>query len=160
MSDPKNTDQDEPQPWWASDSSDEAPLPEGFPERPDAKKVDVLRQQLKNDKHSRTNPTNAPAASKYATKVGKQARDIGAYTLIPSLMLAGPAVGYGLGWLVEKQWGGAPWTSVFGLLFGLVAAFRQIFIILAKKARADQEARSTGSPLKTERKPENGSGPR
>jgi len=47
-------------------------------------------------------------------------------------------VGYGLGWLAEKQWGGEPWTSTGGMLMGLIAAFRQIIILLTKKAKADK----------------------
>jgi len=58
------------------------------------------------------------------------------------MMLAGPIVGYGLGWILEKQWGGAPWTGVIGLLLGVLAAFRQIFIILARKAKADKSKKS------------------
>jgi len=139
---PKNPNDGEETPWWAVNAAEDASLPEGFPERPDGKKVDALRQQLKSERASREDPSKRPAMDRYATKVGKSAKDIGTYTLIPMMMLAGPAVGYILGMLAENQWGGAPWTSVGGLLFGLVAAFRQIFILLARKAEADKRTRS------------------
>jgi ATP synthase protein I len=71
--------------------------------------------------------------ARFDEKVGKQMRDIGSYTLIPSMMLAGPAVGYGLGWLLEKQFGGAPYVSVVGILLGLAAGFQQIILLLRKK---------------------------
>ncbi len=129
-------------PWWSSSAPKDAPLPQGFPERPDGKKVDALRKQLKAERAARKNKKHDSKTSKFGTKFGKQATDIGAYTLIPMMMLAGPIVGYGLGWLLEKQFGGAPWTGVVCLLMGVVAAFRQIFIILAKKAEADKRNRN------------------
>ena len=135
---PQKPDGTEETPWWAEGAPDEAPLPEGFPERPDGKKVEALRNQLKSERATRDDMSKRPAMDRYANKMGKSAKDIGTYTLIPMMMLAGPAVGYIMGMLAEKQWGGAPWTSVGGLLFGLVAAFRQIFLILAKKADADK----------------------
>ncbi len=138
---PKNQNDREETPWWAVTASEDASLPEGYPERPDGKKVDALRQQLKSERASREDPSKRPAMERYTNKVGKSAKDIGTYTLIPMMMLAGPAVGYILGMLAENQWGGAPWTSVGGLLFGLVAAFRQIFLLLARKAEADKRTR-------------------
>ncbi len=141
MTTPKNSNfspDDEPTPWWAENSGEETSLPEGFPERPDGKKVDALRQKLKSSKATRADISKRPAMDRYAHKVGKSAKDIGTYTLIPMMMLAGPAVGYILGLLAENQWGGAPWTGVGGLLFGLVAAFRQIIILLTRKAEADK----------------------
>jgi F0F1-type ATP synthase assembly protein I len=138
---PLPPDSENKEPWWSDEAPQDAPLPEGFPERPDSKKVDALRKQLKAERSSRNNPQNDPALAKYATKAGKRAKDIGTYTLIPMMMLAGPIVGYGLGWVLEKQWGGAPWTGVIGLLLGVAASFRQVYLILAKKAEADKRAR-------------------
>jgi ATP synthase protein I len=142
MTEPTPPESDKNEPWWSPGASEDAPLPKGFPSRPDGKKVDALRKQLKEERAARNNPKSPPRAAKFATKFGKQAKDIGAYTLIPMMMLAGPIVGYGLGWLLERQFGGAPWTGVIGLLLGVVAAFRQIFIILAKKAEDDKRNRN------------------
>ncbi len=64
---------------------------------------------------------------------GKQFRDIGIYTAIPMMMVVGPALGYWLGHLAEERWGHAPWLSAGGALFGLVAAFRQIWLILKRQ---------------------------
>lgn len=121
---------------------EERPLPEGFPNRPDGKKVDALRHQLKSERAERDRASQNSPGAKYASKFGKQAKDIGSFTLIPMMMLAGPIVGYGLGYILEKQWGGAPWTGVIGLLAGVVAAFRQIIIILTKKSEDDKRNRS------------------
>lgn len=117
---------------------DERPVPEGFPERPDAKKVNALRKQMKDERSARKTTNNNRPESKFSEKFGKRARDIGSLTLIPMIMLAGPIVGYGVGWLMEKQLGGAPWTGVIGLLMGVIASFRQVIIILSKKAKADK----------------------
>lgn len=101
----------------------EPPLPPDLPEPPDPARVRELRARLDHDRGPR----------RPAPRGGRQARDIGAYTLIPMMMLAGPALGYGLGLLVERKLGGEPWVSVGGILFGLAAAFRQIFLLLARR---------------------------
>jgi F0F1-type ATP synthase assembly protein I len=124
--------QETPTPWWAEDAPEDSPLPEGYPERPDLSKVHELRGRMNRERATREAASRGKLARKLDEKVGKQALDLGTYTLIPTMMLAGPAVGYGLGWLLEKQFGGAPWVSVGGILFGLAAAFHQIVLILKK----------------------------
>ena len=76
-------------------------------------------------------PTNEEA--------GRRARDIGAYTIIPMMLLAGPAIGYLLGLGAERVLGGKPWPSLAGMLWGLAAAFRQVYLIL--KNRGEQSRR-------------------
>ena len=114
----------------------EEPLPDGVPEPPDLGKVRDLRERMKED---RTAGSRGPRG--YGSNRAKQARDIGAYTIIPMMMVAGPVVGYLLGKGWENIFGGEPWPGVVGLLVGLVAAFRQIFILLAERSRKDQEKR-------------------
>ena len=121
-------------PWWADDGPGEADLPAGFPERPDLAEVHRLRSRMNQDRLDRKGSGRGRFFQRFDEKAGHQARQLGTYTLIPTMMLAGPAVGYGLGWLVEKQWGGKPYVSVFGILFGLVAAFHQIFLLLKKNS--------------------------
>ena len=58
------------------------------------------------------------------TQRRKQFREIGTYTAIPMMMIVGPALGYGLGYLAEQRWGHAPWFTVGGCIFGLAAAVR------------------------------------
>ncbi len=65
-------------------------------------------------------------------KRARQIRDIGIYTAIPMMMIVGPALGYYLGHLAERKWGHAPWFSGGGALLGLVAAARQIYMIIKR----------------------------
>jgi len=65
-------------------------------------------------------------------KRGKQARDVGIYTMIPMLMVVGPILCWWIGRQIEKAWGGEPWPSTVGALFGLLAAIRQVYLILMR----------------------------
>lgn len=109
------------------DVSDD-PLPPGVPEPPDPVKVRDLRQRMEKDRAGRPRGSRGLDSAK-----AKQARDIGTYTIIPMMMIAGPLVGYLLGKGVDRLVGGQPWPEVIGMLFGVVAAFRQVFLMLAKK---------------------------
>lgn len=107
-------------------------LPPGVPEPPDMSKVSDLRRRMaKNRSGRRKKPVTSDR--------GRQARDIGTYTIIPMMMVAGPLVGYLMGKGIENLFGGQPWPSVVGMLFGLVAAFRQIFLLLARKGKKEKE---------------------
>nr|MEE4266615.1 AtpZ/AtpI family protein [Candidatus Krumholzibacteria bacterium] len=119
-------------PWWAEDAPRDSSLPEGFPERPDLKKVHDMRDRMRKERASRKAMGRNRLTARFDDKTGRQLRDMGSYTLIPMLMLAGPAVGYGLGWLVEKQWDIKPWGMVIGVLLGLAAGFQQIILLLKK----------------------------
>ncbi|MFO7654070.1 MAG: AtpZ/AtpI family protein [Candidatus Krumholzibacteriia bacterium] len=66
---------------------------------------------------------------------GKWARDIGTFTLIPTMMVVGPLLGWWIGSQAEGRWGGDPWFSVGGAIFGLAAAVRQIYLMLTEKDR-------------------------
>lgn len=66
-------------------------------------------------------------------KRGRQIRDIGVYTAIPTMLVVGPALGWFLGTLVEKKWGHAPWPSALGGVFGLLAAARQIWLLVTTR---------------------------
>lgn len=107
------------------------PLPEGVPEPPDMARVRDLRERMNEDRADRSGRPRIDRDS----ETGKQARDIGTYTIIPMMMIAGPLVGYLLGKGWESMFGGEPWPAVVGLLMGTVAAFRQVFLMLARKAR-------------------------
>ena len=116
---------------------EEEPLPEGVPEPPDLEKVRELRRRM--DAERKTGPRKLRIGTDRRgvtldDKTGRRARDIGLYTVIPMMLLAGPASGFLMGMYIERQWGGAPWPTVIGALFGLGAAFRQIYLLLARKS--------------------------
>lgn len=70
-----------------------------------------------------------------------QARQIGLAFAIPGMLLAGPIVGYGLGWLVDNYLGAPEWVRPIGLLLGFVAGIRETVLAL-KKLTAEQEKKS------------------
>jgi F0F1-type ATP synthase assembly protein I len=105
--------------------------PTEFPEPPDPARVQELREQMRKTQSERAEDKGF-VHRRLERTAGHKARDIGTYTLIPMLMLAGPAVGYILGLLVQNRWGGEPWGAVIGMLVGLVAGFRQVFLLLAR----------------------------
>jgi F0F1-type ATP synthase assembly protein I len=106
-------------------------LPPGVPEPPDMAKVDDLRGRMERERGGR----RGRRRGMFDKDAGSQARDIGTYTIIPMMMIAGPLVGYLLGKGAENLFGGEPWPGVIGMLFGVVAAFRQVFLMLADKGR-------------------------
>ena len=103
-----------------------------YPRAPDLKRVHKMRARLRAEKSAR-DAERTRANSRLGRKYGKAAKDLGTYTLIPSLMIAGPIVGYFLGHAVEKKFGGEPWGAVIGMLLGGVAAFREVFRLLRRK---------------------------
>ena len=111
-----------------SPAGEAPPLRHDLPEPPDPARVRKLREEL-----DRQRRLHRSAGGRDGVDTGQRIRDIGSYTLIPVMMGVGPALGYGLGRLVEKQWGGEPWPVVLGTLFGLAAAFRQVYLLLLKR---------------------------
>ena len=101
-----------------------------IPSPPDPARVRELRRQLDRDLRQRRRESRQVRVG-LTPRTGKQIRDIGAYTMIPTMMIAGPALGYGFGWVIQEVLGGAPWVAVGGMFFGLIAAFRQIYLLLA-----------------------------
>ena len=116
---------------------DRKDLPEGVPEPPDLARVRELRARMSKD-HPKGGRKMRVGTDKRGIdiddKTGQRARDIGLYTVIPMMLLAGPAIGFLMGMFIEGKWGGAPWPTAGGALFGLAAAFRQIYLMLARKA--------------------------
>jgi F0F1-type ATP synthase assembly protein I len=131
-------DRDAP-PWWSEDASEDAPLPEGYPERPDLERVRELREKLAQDKAARRDPHRTRLHDRIAGGDGQAVRQIGSLTLIPMMMVVGPVIGYLVGRWVEGRFGGSPWVGVGGALFGLAAAVRQIVIMLSQKNGPSKE---------------------
>lgn len=130
---PRGDDKDVRTPYWAEGAPEDAPLPEGFPERPDQKKLDALRARVRQDKAARRDPHRTVLHDRLGKDGGKSARDIGNYTLIPMMMVAGPMIGFLVGHWIERRFGGEPWGGVVGVLFGLAAAVQQIVAMLSRR---------------------------
>jgi len=96
MTDPKNPDQDEAN---GNDPTDS--LPPGVPEPPDMAKVNDLRERMNRDRSARAGAGRGILRQDRS----QQARDVGTYTIIPMMMIAGPLVGYLLGKGIENIFG-------------------------------------------------------
>lgn len=119
----------------------QAPGRRELPEPPDPARVEELRRRLRSDRRERARGPAGIALPgvRSSEEAGRRARDIGIYTIIPMMMLAGPAIGYLLGLGAERVFGGKPWPSLAGMLWGMLAAFRQIYLILKERGRKPQE---------------------
>lgn len=125
-------------PWWAEHADEDAPLPDGYPERPDLARVHALRERLRQDAANRPNPHRTPLHDRVGRHRGRSVRAIGSYTLIPMMLLVGPALGWLVGHWLEGRVGGAPWLGVGGIVFGLAAAVQQIVQMLKKNAEDNE----------------------
>lgn len=112
-----------------------------LPEPPDLARVHELRHRLRTDRRERTGqpPAFPLAGASTEEEAGRRVRDIGAYTIIPMMMFVGPAIGYLLGIGIERVLGGKPWVSLAGILWGLFAAFRQIYLMLKRRGEKPRD---------------------
>ncbi|MBK8168093.1 MAG: AtpZ/AtpI family protein [bacterium] len=113
----------------------QAPGRRELPEPPDPARVEDLRRRLRRDRRERdAGPVGVPLPGvRSGEEAGRRARDIGIYTIIPMMMIVGPAIGYLLGLGAERVFGGKPWLSLAGMLWGMLAAFRQVYLILKER---------------------------
>lgn len=79
----------------------------------------------------RQKPDAADRATEALAKRARLARQVGYGTLIPTMMMVGPTLGYLGGRWLEGRWGMDPWLSVGGLMLGFAAAIRQIVRMMA-----------------------------
>lgn len=59
-------------------------------------------------------------------------RDVGIYTTIPTMLVVGPLLGYLLGHWAAGRWGHAPAFETGGVVLGLLAAVRQVWLLLKR----------------------------
>ena len=78
----------------------------------------------------RSSVTHGASARRRSDRRGL--REVGIYTTIPMLLLAGPALGYWLGLQAQSRWGHDPWFAVGGAIFGLAASIRQIVKVIRR----------------------------
>ena len=58
---------------------------------------------------------------------------------IPSLLIAGPLVGFFVGNWLDKKLGTLPWLSLVGVVLGFAAAGRETFQIYRRYMAEEQE---------------------
>jgi F0F1-type ATP synthase assembly protein I len=66
-------------------------------------------------------------------------RQVGVALSIPGLLLAGPLVGYGLGWAAKTYLGTPKWVTMVCLLLGLISGIRESIIVIKKISAATEE---------------------
>jgi len=72
----------------------------------------------------------------------RQAREIGLYTAIPTMMFMGPLLGWLLGRWAGGRWGHAATFESAGAILGLAAAIRQVQLIFRRTAELRKEDKS------------------
>ena len=72
----------------------------------------------------------------------RQAREIGFYTAIPTMMFVGPALGWWLGHWAGGRWGHVGACETAGAVLGLLAAIRQIQLIFQRASSLRKEDKS------------------
>lgn len=66
---------------------------------------------------------------------GRRLRDVGIYTTIPTMLVVGPVLGYLLGHWAAGRWGHAALFEAGGAALGLLAAARQVWLLLKLQGR-------------------------
>ncbi len=74
---------------------------------------------------------------------GRDYRQIGLLAAVPSLLLAGPLIGYVIGWWLDGKFGTGPYLGGAGTLMGVAAAGLEIYQ-LVKKASAKEKKPNDG----------------
>ena len=55
--------------------------------------------------------------------------------MIPSLLVCGPLVGYGLGWAIRRWIGGGDWVTIGMVLLGMAAGIRESVLVIRKLSK-------------------------
>ncbi len=76
-----------------------------------------------------------------AEKLGRQFKSIGSLGIIPMILAIGPILGLLIGQFLDKKFDTSPWLTILFLIFGFVAAIREM-IRLLNQANSDEEKKS------------------
>lgn len=80
--------------------------------------------------------SHSPRGKYSAEELGKRAKSIGMLGIIPIILAAGPIIGILIGKYLDDKFDTSPWLSIVFVIFGFVAATKQIIILL--KSADDQ----------------------
>ncbi len=80
-------------------------------------------------------------------KKRRDLRQLGAFAAIPGLLLAGPLVGYVVGWWLDGKFGTSPYLAALGVLMGIAASGIEIFELIKKVSsrKKDDDDRKSGT---------------
>jgi len=86
--------------------------------------------------------TTPPREDGKLERNARQARTIGLYTAIPTMMIVGPVLGWLAGHWAGGRWGHATTFEAVGTVFGLVASFRQVALVFRRASELQERDRS------------------
>ena len=66
-------------------------------------------------------------------------RKVGLYTVIPTMMVVGPLLGYLGGAWLERRFGHEPWFGFGGMVLGIIASARQVALVIRRGAERDDD---------------------
>lgn len=78
------------------------------------------------------------ASSRDERDLYRTLRQVGIFTAIPMILVAGPLVGFFLGRLLDAQLHSAPWGLVGAILLGLAASVRETIRMIRQAMRESQ----------------------
>ena len=67
-------------------------------------------------------------------------------TAIPTVMVAGPIVGYGIGYFFDRWFSTDPWGMVFFSLMGIVSGARETVRLIRRVERAQRDEQPPAPP--------------
>ncbi len=89
-----------------------------------------------------SNPEPTPKRSKKATDgTRKQWQAASLALAIPGYLLAGPLVGYALGWCLDDYFGLPSWTMIVGVLLGIAGGLRESYIAIKRLSKLNETER-------------------
>jgi len=97
---------------------------------------------MKHDKQKPPPPLKeAPKFNGLRKAFGEgQAADLAQASAVGFAFVVAILLGLALGWWLDKKFGTAPWLLLIGLLFGIIAGFRNLFKVSALLERRAKEA--------------------
>jgi F0F1-type ATP synthase assembly protein I len=67
-----------------------------------------------------------------------QVKQLGILTVVPVILLVGPAIGFLLGSWIDRKFHIYPWVTIIGVALGFVAAAREIVRLLRQVLKEDK----------------------
>jgi F0F1-type ATP synthase assembly protein I len=82
--------------------------------------------------------------SRHDKKPGKDLKQAGLLSAVPGLLIAGPLVGFGIGWFADSKLGTEPYLLLVGVLIGMASAGIEIYKVLKRVSAMEKDDESEG----------------